>query len=177
MRGGGAWAVLLALGLIGCVPGRTQVEPLGDEAFVLDGQIVFPRSEPTPTPAPNLATPTPQPTSAPGDGTYVPFAVQVVVTSDHPDLNVAPPPGKAAIYRDQTYVAAQVTMSNGYRNNQVTWESSRPDMVRVDAFGNVTATGSQAGWATITATSKDGKASGSVILQVTNHGDAELVVE
>lgn len=169
-------ALILSMALGGCTPGRSPVQgaaELPEEAAVLDGQILLP---PDPNPDPGQTTPSLSPTTAPSEAPYTPFSVDVAVYSDHADLNTAPPPGEPETYRSTAKVSALVTMSNGYHNQDVTWESSSPEMATVDAYGNVQGVGTMAGTVSIVAYARDRKASGSITLQVTNLGDAELSV-
>lgn len=166
---------LIALALLGCVPGPAKPGVTGTEPdYVLWGQIVLPPN-PTPTPAPT--TPNVAPTASPVGETNAPFAVQVTAESDYQELNVAPPPGKPERYRCTARVSAQVTMSNGDTHGDVTWESSDPAMATVDSLGNVRAIGQRAGFVAIMAHARDRKAAGSAWLRVTNLGDAEVIVD
>lgn len=167
---------LIVAALIGCRPGTSVVQAPSEEPadeVVVSGLISTPEDA-LPTPGPTSPTYSPSPT--PSETPYQAFAIDVRVSSDYLDLNVAPPPGEPETYRSTAQVSAFVTMSNGYHNQDVTWESSNPELATVDRFGIVRGVGTQSGTVQIIGYSRDRRASGSVSLSVTNLGDAEIEV-
>lgn len=100
-------------------------------------------------------------------GSHIPKYVYITVTVVKPvtSITLKTQDSKTAIYRGATTtVTATVSPSDAF-NKAVTFSSSNPSIATVDAKGVVTAV--SPGYATITATAKDGfKGTGSIRIQV-----------
>lgn len=122
-----------------------------------------------PSAGPSAAAPTPTP--VPG-----PYAIDVKIKPDRVFLGMRPPADARPLMDHTAQLSATITLSTGLKSSQATWTSTDPTVVKVDATGFIEAQDKK-GEALITATSEDGRASGSVRVTVKDDAGTEVLIE